>query len=160
MDKEMIKIIGKIQNGQFQKVEPNQIFFDYYATLREHIETTNIPKDDLYLIQNQARIFAIDEELRMSENVIVIFNPATTNIKFLPHENGIELYRFEIFNENKEIRKFLLKMFVNVAKQLNIKIYFNPNHPNFGEIEDEKWIKKLYRKFNFKKIPGCIYWRN
>lgn len=37
----------------------------------------------------------------MSENTIKIFHEDLCNITIIPHPNGIELYRLEMYNTNK-----------------------------------------------------------
>ena len=157
---EMDEMMKKVQRGQFQTVNANQNFFDFYDKLVEYFDANGIPRNDLYLIKDQPRFYTIDNDLRMSENVIMVFNAVIANIKFLPHKNGIELYRFEIFQVGKGVGSLFMKWIIEVAKQLNIKIYLNPSHPGTEEFGDEKRIKKFFRRFNFKPIPGSLFWVN
>lgn len=155
-------LIKMITNGQFQKIIANQTFFDFYEKLVQQFEVNNIPQNILHCVKDQARLYAIDDNLRMSENVITPFNPDLFNIKFLPHREGVELYRFEIFDDHEETGAELMNFFLAASEQLNIKIYLNPSHPGAGEpsYADEKRMKRFFRSFGFKPIPGLLFWRN
>lgn len=156
------EIIERIKNGQFKKILLNSTFFDFYDELVRQFTVNNFPTDDLYIVKDQERYYLLDDNIRMSENVIVLFNQDRANIKFLPHQEGVELFRFEIIQKGKGIGTQLMNLFLAAAKQLNIKIYLNPNYPGLGKPgkNDEKMMKQFFHRCGFNPIPGSDYWIN
>ena len=158
---ELIKKFEKmVSRNQFTTIKPNQRFFDFYAELDNYFATHMMPKCEIELVEDEVRFYIFNDTIKMSENVIKIFDEDICNITLLPHKNGIELYRFEMYQKGKGFGSTFMNALTQISKQLGIDIYMIPGTPGFNNSGDSELRRQFYHKFNFKRMKNSKFWKN
>ena len=154
------KIQKKVRRNLYTTVHANQNFYDFHSALNDYFESHLMPECEIELVEDEVRFYTFNDSVKMSENVIKISNEDICNITLLPHKNGIELYRFEMYQTGKGYGSIFMNALTQISKQLGIDIYLIPGVPGFNESGDDRLRRQFYHKFNFKRMNNSKFWKN
>jgi hypothetical protein len=136
----------------------NEYFDRFYKELEIIVSVSPIPLEIERI--KAGNLFLMDNEFIIPEEYIKVFIENVCNITLLPHSDGIELYRLEIYNQNKGTGTTFMKIFSLLSQKTNIPILVTPGDPgNKGKTDFNK-LEKFYKRFGFKKISRSKYWIN
>lgn len=150
----------KIRRKQYTTIKPNQKFFDFYEELNKYFGTHMMPTCKLSLLQGEPGYFYFEKTMKMSENIIQIYDENICDITFLPHKNGIELFRLEMYQKGNGFGSIFMNAFTAISKKLNIDIYLIPADPGDNISADKERRRNFYHRFNFRRLEGTRFWKN
>lgn len=159
---ERYKIIRKkIKRDQYIRIKANENFYNFYKELKKYSNSNLMPQCQIDMIQSSKdQYYIFGTSVRWSQYAIEIFEKSTCSIEILPHDDGIELHKLEMFQMGQGYGTKFMNAFTQIAKKLNIKIYLIPADVNEDPNVDPQRRREFYHRFNFKRMKDSRYWVN
>ncbi len=169
------EFIRKMERKLYQTVSTNYMYEKFKSELISHFNSHNfsvpftnisvypeiVTEERFYVNNKISKKNNVEVSIKMSENTIKIFHEDLCNITIIPHPNGIELYRLEMYNTNKGYGSIFMNIFTDISKRFNIPIILTIGSPGtYTDNSDRPAQIRFYKRFGFKRCKNSDYYSN